>query len=241
MLFANRVLPCTLSVITPLTAQSLPVSLFLISELSCTFCSSYPCYQCLPEALWLCWCAHYLCSSEQLLIAPCNCQIQCSEITWISCETLLKNHSICCLLFLCCWQRSVPQIAHLSGAVFSEEPQCEPCQDEPCIYKSMSSSEFAPGAACPGSCRAPGFSTEMVLRLPQQVQQGSTVVFIILGLPLPTAALWFWSPVALRLPARLLGLFGKHCSIPSRGGGWRWKVFGGSGLRSDSRGWLFIL
>lgn len=126
----HRVLPCALSVITSLTVQSLPVSLFLISKLSCTFCNSYPSYWCLPKALWVCWCAYYLCSSEQLLIASCNCQIQCSEITWISFETVLKNHSICCLLFLCYWQRFMPQIAHLSGTIFSEEPPSEHCQDE---------------------------------------------------------------------------------------------------------------
>lgn len=130
-----RVLPYTLSVIAFLTAESLPLSLFLISKLYCAFCNSYPSYQCLPEALWVCWCAHYLCSLEQLLIAPCNCQIQCSEITWISFETLLENHSICCLLFLCCWQRFMPEIAHLSGTVFSEEPPSEYCQDE--LYLHM--------------------------------------------------------------------------------------------------------
>lgn len=165
-----RVLPYTLSVIAFLTAESLPLSLFLISKLYCAFCNSYPSDQCLPEALWVCWCAHYLCSLEQLLIAPCNCQIQCSEITWISFETLLENHSICCLLFLCCWQRFMPEIAHLSGTVFSEEPPGEYCQDEHSIYTCVNTPVFAPcasTAAWPGSCCAPWqhrLSMEIVLR-----------------------------------------------------------------------------
>lgn len=55
--------------------------------------------------------------------------------------------------------------------------------------------------------------------LPQEVQQRSTDVFMNLWLHLPTVALWFLSPVALRLPHRLLRLLGKGCLIPLM---WRW-------------------
>lgn len=111
----------------------------------------------------------------------------------------------------------MPQIVHLSGAIFSQEPPREYCQDEHCIYKSVKSPVFAPCAAWPGPCSAPWqqrFSWKWFWDLPQELQQRSTNIFMNLWFHLLTVPLWFWSPVALRLPQKLLGLFGKALLHP---------------------------